>query len=239
MGCGSSSLKGDASAGGGLTSADGDPAPRPIKKVATNFSTVDYDTDPGQKRRNTEYAPNETVRQPSAIHESRHEDPIALATNGVTAKEKSGKETLGKDNHELKPYHTADGDDWLASPTETKTAPPFTNGTSDMDPATPASKSSSPSKDTTLLPSSEITQEGTTTRNQSWLGKKYSQYDGARRHLGRELSDEQLQKYTGKSKEEIQRLVGEGKGVGGGQSTDMRNTPGPGAGWSGAGGGAG
>lgn len=58
MGCGSSKLKGEEQ-----TSATED-APQPIKKVQTNFSTVDYDA-AGQGRRDTTVGPLEPVHQKS------------------------------------------------------------------------------------------------------------------------------------------------------------------------------
>lgn len=57
MGCCQSDLKGDNPAGAN------DDSPN-IKKVQTNFSTIDYDAS-ATERRNTVYAPHETERQKS------------------------------------------------------------------------------------------------------------------------------------------------------------------------------
>lgn len=54
MGCGQSSLKGE-------KKEDISETPQPIKKVATNFSTVNYDAVAAQGRRNTEYAPHDEI----------------------------------------------------------------------------------------------------------------------------------------------------------------------------------
>lgn len=56
MGCGSSSLKGEKHEEGAAEPA------KPMKKVATNFSTVDYDNPTNQGRRNTEYAPHDEIK---------------------------------------------------------------------------------------------------------------------------------------------------------------------------------
>jgi hypothetical protein len=60
MGCGHSSLK-----GADVPNLNSQPVEinRPMKKVATNFSDVNYDQDPQQQRRLTEYGPDETPRQ--------------------------------------------------------------------------------------------------------------------------------------------------------------------------------
>ncbi|KAK5034661.1 hypothetical protein LTR13_006317 [Exophiala sideris] len=69
MGCGGSKLKGD-----DVPNLNSQPVPvnqpvnQPIKKVNTNFSTIDYDQD-AQHRRLTEYAPHETPRAPSLKHD--------------------------------------------------------------------------------------------------------------------------------------------------------------------------
>ena len=79
MGCGSSSLKGDTNVG------VNDPAPQPIKKVRTDFSTVDYGQDSQNGRRMTEFAPHETDRPKSKKEERRHADvPVAFKSNSTT-----------------------------------------------------------------------------------------------------------------------------------------------------------
>ena len=79
MGCGSSKLKGEKQAD--VT----EDAPQPIKKVQTNFSTIDYDAE-GQGRRDTIVGPLEAVRQkpdappPLPLAEKEHNTPNAAVT---------------------------------------------------------------------------------------------------------------------------------------------------------------
>lgn len=75
MGCGQSSLKGE--------KQEDQEAPKPIKKVETNFSTVNYDAAPNTGRRNTEYAPHDEVREhkPSEALSpgtERHTNPLSV-----------------------------------------------------------------------------------------------------------------------------------------------------------------
>lgn len=71
MGCGQSSLKGE-------KKEDITETPQPIKKVATNFSTINYDSAAaGSGRRNTEYAPHDDIRhKPSDALSPLTEKPI-------------------------------------------------------------------------------------------------------------------------------------------------------------------
>jgi hypothetical protein len=99
MGCGSSSLKGDKPEG--LSGDDPQPV---VRKVKTNFSTVDYDQDNGDtKRRMTEYAPHEEI---GAIPEASG-GPSAATTRP------SAQADIGPSGErvELEPYKT------LSSPT--------------------------------------------------------------------------------------------------------------------------
>ena len=95
MGCGSSSLKGDAP--DGLSGGDN---PQPIRKVNTNFSTINYDVNDNQKRRMTEYAPHETVRNKSEAGAST-DRPAAPKSRP------SGAYSEGPDGEKLEPYQTA------------------------------------------------------------------------------------------------------------------------------------
>lgn len=76
MGCGQSSLKGE-------KQEDIQEPAKPLKKVQTNFSTVDYDAAPNSKRRNTEYAPHDEIQQQrpsealSPLTEKK-EDPLSI-----------------------------------------------------------------------------------------------------------------------------------------------------------------
>ncbi|KIW14675.1 hypothetical protein PV08_07459 [Exophiala spinifera] len=82
MGCGQSSLKGDDVPHLNSQLVDN----RPIKKIQTNFSDINYDQDPQQQRRMTEYAPNETPREYPPVLEHDSQDAIheADATTGST-----------------------------------------------------------------------------------------------------------------------------------------------------------
>lgn len=233
MGCGSSSLKGDSPTGVGGDSSD--PAPRPVKKVATNFSTVDYDNTDNKKRRNTEYAPHETAAQESNI-----EEVVAHANNGV---EQPKDETV-------EPYHDPD------SPTAQRETVP--TRLSDMiderngvnhdanagaDPLSAQSKDkfaeqNAPAHNTstgtdyegsTLAPDS-IPPGGAGEKKSSMFGKAYKKYSDSRDGRNTNISEDDMKKYTGKSKEEMTRYMQEGEGVGGGQGANARDSAGPGAG---------
>lgn len=96
MGCGSSSLKGEQPTG--LGSSD---QPQPIRKVATNFSTVDYDQDRGnKKRRMTEYAPEDTIRNKSEV------STVPPALSGVGRNSHGDDQGPGGEKLELEPYQT-------------------------------------------------------------------------------------------------------------------------------------
>jgi hypothetical protein len=108
MGCGSSSLKGDQPTG--LTG--GDDAPQPIRKVKTNFSTVDYDagTSASKKRRMTEYAPEDTIRNRS---EASGAAPGSRDGGGPSAGGVGGVGGVGDgEKVELEPYHTRESKDF-------------------------------------------------------------------------------------------------------------------------------
>lgn len=80
MGCGQSSLKGE-------KKEDITEPPQPIKKVATNFSTVNYDSaTAGAGRRNTEYAPHDDIRhKPSeALSPLTEKEVNPLSIDGAT-----------------------------------------------------------------------------------------------------------------------------------------------------------
>ena len=235
MGCGSSSLKGDSPQGVGTD----DPAPKPVKKVATNFSSVNYETADPKQRRNTEYAPHETERQPSASSEA-----VAHANKGLVPTEEAPK----KDGEPLAPYQTIDGDEPMSPSEVHKSAAPngFQDGGPNDPTSTMAKKEFATENDPAVgvknqvngesynSPSSNDIQAGESgERKKSWLGKKYSQYSDARDGRNSQISDEDMQKYTGKSKDEITEFMETGEGVGGGQKSSMRQTPGPGTGISG------
>lgn len=78
MGCGSSSLKGEQP---GDVNTE---APKPISKTKTNFSTIDYDSTTTE-RRDTVYAPHESIRQKSDVLSpltEKPDDPIQHTNPG-------------------------------------------------------------------------------------------------------------------------------------------------------------
>jgi len=83
MGCGSSSLKGE---------DQNDVQQQPIKKVQTNFSTVDYDATT-QGRRDTTVGPLDTLRQKSEAPPpptEKHENPPNAAVAPAFAQPETG-----------------------------------------------------------------------------------------------------------------------------------------------------
>lgn len=217
MGCGSSSLKGDAPGGIG-----GDEPAAPARKVNTNFSSVDYDTG-AKARRMTEYAPHETERVKS--------------TGGDDDAAKDPADPLAtRDDPNLKPYQTIDDGSATTYPHERVAASsttPQVNGDNNRDPTSDAAKDSfatandpaNPSnQDSSLQPPADSS--GQPEKRRSWLGEKYKKYSDARDGRNKSISDEDMQKYTGKTNEEMQAMVRDGKGVGAGQQA---NTVGPGS----------
>lgn len=76
MGCCASDLKGEKQA-----DLVNDPAPQPIKKIATNFSTVDYDAS-ATERRDTLVAPDEEARASASVRqETIQEEPGPQASS--------------------------------------------------------------------------------------------------------------------------------------------------------------
>lgn len=126
MGCGQSSLKGD-------KKEDITETPQPIKKVATNFSTVNYDTTTSQGRRNTEYAPHDTIQHkpsealspltekqtnPLSIDGATHPGAVTTSTPAATElPAQTPQNPVGGEHTKVEPYR-----DVTASPT-TPTAP--------------------------------------------------------------------------------------------------------------------
>jgi hypothetical protein len=224
MGCGSSSLKGD-----GPNAIGGDEPARPAKKINTNFASVDYDSG-AKARRLTEYAPHET------------ETARAKSTGGT---EPESPKPPGEGEN-LEPYHTIDDPSKdakdMSYPHENRAAgsstTPQVNG--DMDPTSDTAKDNFASandpanpanQDSSLQPPGNDTQQ--TEKRGSWFGKKFKEYSDAKSGRNSQISEEDMQKYTGKSKEEIAEMVKEGKGVGRGQQA---NAVGPGSGWTAGGG---
>ncbi len=265
MGCGQSSLKGDdvpnvnsqpvttSAAGGG----------QPLKKVKTNFSSVDYDQD-AQKRRMTEYAPHETPapireesRDLSAAGQQPHNDDIApdfkAGSSAAYPHEGAGPAASaidGEPSTTLKPYQTNDGGDWDNDTTAKNSQQPYLNGTQD-----PIDPTSNQAKDTFASandPANALNQQshhqttharpGATEHDnltniddeqnqnfytpnpdvddqnpdkKSWLGQKYSSFQTAKNGPG--VSDEDVKKYTGKDRDELNEWARDRPGVGGNQ----------------------
>jgi len=186
MGCGSSSLK-----GAPLQSFD--PAPQPIKKVQTNFSSIDYSSGASTKRRFTEAAPEDLPRTPSqSVAETRAAD------------------TEKADGAHLAPYqspsHIEDADIINRAypheqPTQTTTDPAIMTRDS-----IPTSTTSSETKE----------------RKKSWFGKQYASYQHYK--TGRNVdgtpkyTDEDLKKFTGMDRAELEKFAATTPGVAGNQN---------------------
>lgn len=130
MGCGSSSLKGEQP--GDITTEPN----QPIAKTKTNFSTIDYDS-AAAERRDTVYAPHESIRHQSDVLSPLTEkpaDPIAQVGHGesvaagATQPQTTNSEGLAFENtlseHPVKPALATDQEgykppyqDVTASPT--------------------------------------------------------------------------------------------------------------------------
>lgn len=202
MGCGSSSLKGDAVADIG--------AEQPVRRVKTNFSTVDYDQD-AKHRRMTEYAPHESVRQAS------------------TAIKEDAEKAPGSSDGQLKPYQTLSeierGDSNIAQSSHTR-APHGTNTetiTEDVDPTNAESKDRFATSNDPMHgldghdPESSKAGNESNDRKKSWFGQKYSEYQDKKMGRDKSFSDEELQKYTGMDQNEMNQWAKQTPGVAGNQ----------------------
>jgi hypothetical protein len=109
MGCGSSSLKGSEDVGPNApvpsvqTENPLQPAGAPMKKVKTNFSSVDYDA-PAEKHK----ASVLKARAPDELDEgpSRNASYTAQATGDLRGETKDGILEKPAENAPLEPYHT-------------------------------------------------------------------------------------------------------------------------------------
>lgn len=233
MGCGSSSLKGDAVPD--LTS-NPTPATQPVRRVQTNFSTVDYDQDTRQ-RRMTEYAPDETPKAKEESHDPTNAQNTPLPQLGVADGQSDPSGGAGKVEAQgdmtLKPYQTIDGAEWdndasmpaqtamvngtgAPDPTSTLSKDEFANAN---DPASPVNQDSTHHHHTNHLTGSNAdstTTSGSDERKKSWLGQKYASFQSAKRGAG--VSDEELKKYTGKDRAELNDWAKTAPGVGGNQA---------------------
>ncbi|RMZ81638.1 hypothetical protein DV737_g2389, partial [Chaetothyriales sp. CBS 132003] len=209
MGCGPSSLKGDSPQG---INNDDAVDNRPIRKVATNFTTVDYEQEHYQERRNTAYAPHETERTASATS-----DAIRHAKNGIIAKDEGPK-----DSEQLKASQSVDaGSGEQVKAYQSIDAGNVVSGdsvavaSSNVDPTAAAAKENFASANDPAANQQQeqplATEEGNTSSSPSWQNNK--------------IKEDDLIKYTGKSKDDVLDMVDRGDGVGRGQPADSRYTP--------------
>ncbi|RMZ89865.1 hypothetical protein DV736_g2903, partial [Chaetothyriales sp. CBS 134916] len=195
MGCGSSSLKGEAPQG---LNNDAAVDNRPIRKVATNFTTVDYEQEHNQERRNTAYAPHEIERAPSATS-----DAIRHANNGITPKDEGPK-----DGEQLKPYQSIDAGNTFTG-----------NGDGDGEYPKPYKSISAGNTLTSDAIASNADPTSTTAKENFASDGNKSPWHS------KNIKEEDLIKYTGKSKDDVLGMVDRGDGVGRGQPADSRYTP--------------
>ena len=253
MGCGSSSLKGDDPTGVGGAAED----TRPARKVNTNFSMPDYDTNANKGRRMTEYAPHETVRPKSPSPDLDDMDPAGGP--GPADDKIKPYQTLGDNQDQSYPHEAAGGSSGVGATTRQVNGDSTGAGLS-ADPTSQAAKdhfatANDPANNAHASATNNLDPNNTNTidpetgkeRKRSWLGEKYKNYADKRDNRPpegeRKFTDDELKKYTGKSNEEVRKMVEEGRGVGARQSASMRDSPGVGTGmglglgYGGAGGG--
>lgn len=234
MGCGSSSLKGEG-AGGGLS---GD-APQPIRKVNTNFSTIDYEAEvpANQRRRMTEYAPDETVRSRS---EASGVDPNRSTSIDRPPPPIAGQTSEGPGGEKLEPYHTINDTkdmsyphEMIGSSSQPNAGVAITNGSADhhnnnnnidgladqndpttaeakdraADRAEPINNQRTGTNSNSLSPPADG-EAGKENRRKSWIDKFRSGKEN------REISDEEMKKYTGMTNAEMKEYARTGEGVG-------------------------
>lgn len=149
------------------------------------------------------------------------------------------------DQVELKPYMTNDGDGWDnddKTATSNQQHASHANDTQDSDPTSvgakqhfalendPASVENQESRQQkaknsqSLHPTSaSAPSEENEGRKKSWLGDKYSKYHAAKTGKNVVLSDEELKKYTGKDRKELNEWAEGRKGLGQNQSAGRIN----------------
>lgn len=196
MGCGSSSLKGDKPAGLG-----GD-EPQPIRKVNTNFSTVNYEQDNGnKKRRMTEYAPEDTIRNKSEVSGS----DAGPAGGHVGRPDTAADEGPGGEKIDLEPYRSMESPTAVAdmsyphenpeaggAAASSSRAPGDTvvNGANGPDPTSAAAKDQfAEANDPATQNSGLAPDEGSKERKRSWIEKLKESRKG-------EISDEDMKKVS-------------------------------------------
>ena len=142
MGCGSSKLNGE-------KTDTNEPAPQPIKKVATNFSTVDYDAG-ASGRRDTIVGPYDTPRQKSELppvtekRESTVAPEIAgdSSTTATATNTSTGGDRLEYENKlpsSTAPERIQDDAEYKPAYQDVTARPTTPNGTHFLDEALPSS----------------------------------------------------------------------------------------------------
>ncbi|KIX04005.1 uncharacterized protein Z518_07558 [Rhinocladiella mackenziei CBS 650.93] len=242
MGCGVSSLKGDA-----VPDLNSNPttAPAPIKKIRTNFSTIDYEQG-SRQRRMTEYAPHETPKPKTSDDMTggpllgravgsllQNDHDAANPSGGNMDAPSSGyphegagsnsepAQANGNPDMLLKPYQTLDGGDWDE---DVNNEAPQVNGTQ-ADPTSSLAKDEFAASNDPANPRNQESEQlsgpsDTTTseHKKSWFGQKYASFQAAKQGRGSaHLSDEEIKKYTGKDRAELRRWAETAPGVGGNQ----------------------
>jgi hypothetical protein len=184
----------------------------------------------------------EHFEQTETYHETvHHHESSAAGTSTAVANDDHGE----VDGEHLKPYQTIDGDEWdkenEAPPTHNQhhhgqEGNSLSNGyhessildnpdptsamakdefARDNDPANPHHHHDSQHQS----PTTDSPATATTTDSQhkkSWLGQKYADLQSAKRGQG--ISDEDIEKYTGKTREEIEAMRGTGGEQGAGRA---------------------
>ncbi|KAJ9614173.1 hypothetical protein H2200_002309 [Cladophialophora chaetospira] len=156
----------------------------------------------------------------------------------------------GEPDTKLKPYQTIDGDNWdnENNAATDQNPQPYVNGTQDPtsnrakddfaaanDPANPLNQEShhahhavtmggSNNEDDAAFytPNPDVNDPDHPEHKKSWLGEKYSSFQAAKRGTG--PSDEDVLKYTGKDKNELNEWSKDTPGVGGNQGAGRVGT---------------
>lgn len=194
MGCGSSSLKGDKPDG-----LAGD-QPQPIRKVNTNFSTVDYAADNGnKKRRMTEYAPEETIRNKS---ETSATEPGPASGRVSRPDTRADDEGPGGEKIELEPYKSQDTAEAAemsyphenagagAAASSSRAPGEYVNGADGPDPTSSKAKEQfAEANDPGQQNAGLAPEEGSKEKKRSWIEKLKESRKG-------EISDEDMKKVS-------------------------------------------
>jgi hypothetical protein len=198
--------------------------PPPIREQSHDLSA--------EKRRSTQ-APDHIESLGSDV------DPRTAASYPHESRIPGSETTAGDPDAALKPYQTIDGGDWDENEAHTNpTSQHVVNGTS----FDPTSESAKDSFATANDPANPLNQESHHQQQQqhqengtagtsgstgdehkkSWLGQKYASLQSAKRGPG--ASDEDIKKYTGKEKQELEQWASGRAGVGGNQPADRVGT---------------